>query len=456
MKATKNYMKKCPLFRPGLIAVALLLCSGAATAAEVDLAQANTLLKAGKAKECYALLAPHEYEQAGNVNYDYLLGIAALDSGKADKASLALERVLAVNPNFVGARLDLARAYFALGDLERAKTEFEAVQTQNPPPTAKTVIEQYLDAIDKKLNPGTSVTGYLEGTIGYDTNVNTATAAGQVYIPVFGASLTLDSTSLAARDNYLSLGGGVEISKPLKQGLSLFAGVDAKKRVNFFKDTYNTDSLDGRVGLNSEQGANNFRLSAQAGTYAIDDRLNRHQSSLSGEWRHTLDPRNIISVFGQYGLLRYGHDKTATDLSYNDVDQTVAGLGWLRALDDYGHDIVFASVYGGEENTVGATVRMDGDQRFLGVKLGGQKWLRDDLDAFGSIGFKEGRYLLRNPLILDYRRDYQYDLSLGLNWKPAKNWVVRPQVSYLRNDSNSGLNDYDRTDASLTVRRDFK
>lgn len=452
-------MKKIHQYPAHLIAstgLLWLLCSGIAAASELDLGKADALLKAGKAKEGYALLAPHEYEMAGNVDYDYLLGIAALDSGNADKASLALERVLAVNPDYVGARLDLARAYFALADYERAKTEFEAVQTQNPPPTAKSVIEQYLAAIDKKLNPSTTVTGYLEGTVGYDNNVNTSTATSQVFIPVFGASLTLDSTSLAARDNYLAIGGGMEITKPVKPGLSLFAGVDAKKRLNFFKDTFNTDSLDGKVGLNIEAGANTFRLSAQKGLYDIDDRLNRRLTAISGEWRHTLNPRNIVSVFGQYGLLRYGHDKTGTDLSYNDVDQTVAGLGWLHALDDYGKNIVFASIYGGDENTATDTTRIDGDQKFWGIKLGGQKSLDENLEAIGSVGFKEGGYQSRNLLILDYRRDHQYDLTLGLNWRPVQNWVVRPQLSYTRNDSNSGLNDYNRTDASVTVRRDFK
>jgi hypothetical protein len=254
----------------------------------------------------------------------------------------------------------------------------------------------------------------------------------------------------------LVLGGGLEITKPVKPGLSLFAGVDAKKRQNFFKDTYNTDSLDGRVGVNIDEGANAFRLAAQKGLYDIDDRLNRRLTAVSGEWRHTLNPRNIVSAFGQYGMLRYGHDKTGADLSYNDVDQTVAGLGWLHALDDYGRNILFASVYGGDENAAGETVRIDGDQRFWGIKLGGQKSLAENLEAVGSVGFKDGRYQLRNALILDYRRDYQYDLTLGLNWRPVQNWAVRPQLSYTRNDSNSGLNDYDRTDASVTVRRDFK
>lgn len=449
-------MKKAHQYPVHLIASIGLLCTGIAVAAEFDLGKADELLKAGKAKESYTLLAPHEYEMAGNVDYDYLLGTAALDSGKPDKASLALERVLAVNPNHVGARLDLARAYFALADYERAKTEFEAVQTQNPPPVAKAVIEQYLAAIDKKLNPGTTVTGYLEGAVGYDTNVNTSTATSQVFIPLFGASLTLDGTSVAARDNYLTLGGGLEITHPVKAGLSLFAGVDAKKRQNFVKDIYNTDSLDGRLGLNIDEGANVFRLAGQKGVYDIDDRLNRRLTAISGEWRHILNPRNIFSVFGQYGLLRYGHDKTGNDLSYNDVDQSVAGLGWLHALDDYGKNIVFASIYGGDENTVTDTTRIDGDQKFWGIRLGGQKALVENLEAIGSVGFKDGSYQSRNPLILDYRRDYQYDVVLGLNWRPVQNWVVRPQLSYTRNDSNSGLNDYDRIDASVAVRREFK
>jgi len=58
---------------------------------------------------------------AGNLDYDYLLGIAALDSGQPDKASLALERVLAVTPDYVGAGSILARAYFALAIMNGRK-----------------------------------------------------------------------------------------------------------------------------------------------------------------------------------------------------------------------------------------------------------------------------------------------------------------------------------------------
>lgn len=440
-------------YLPHLIATIGLLLAGEATAG-VDLGKVDALLKAGKALEGYQLLAPEEFEMAGNIDYDYLLGIAALDSGKPDKASLALERVLAVNPNYVGARLDLARAYFALEDYERAKDEFKAVQTQNPPAVAQTVINQYLSAIDMKMNPKTTITGYAEGSLGYDTNINTLTSATQMTI--LGTTLLLDSATRSATDNYLTLGGGMEIKHPVKPGLSLFANFDAKKRVHFYKDTYNADSLDSKVGINIDDGPNVYRLSAQKGLYTLDDKFNRSLEAVAGEWRYTLNQRNMFSAFGQYGMLRYDTDKTGADLSASDIDLSILGLGWFHALDDQGKILLFASGYGGYENTVAETTRTDGDQVFWGVKLGGQISLMPDLAATGSIGLKDGSYDTVNSQIPDYRHDTTYDLTLGLNWKPMPNWVVRPQISYTRNDSNSLQNDYDRTDASITVRRDFK
>ena len=101
-------------------------------------------------------------------------------------------------------------------------------------------------------------------------------------------------------------------------------------------------------------------------------------------------------------------------------------------------------------------MRADGDQKFWGIRLGGQKSLGETLEVTGSVGAKEGRYQSSNALLLDYRHDGQYDLTLGLNWRPAQNWVVKPQLAYTRNNSNSELNTYRRTDTSITVRREFK
>ena len=106
------------------------------------------------------------------MNYDYLP--AALDSGRPDKATLALERVLAVNPDFAGARPDFARAYFVLGNYTRAKTEFEIVLVEPAAAGARDGREPFA-AIEQRIPARRGgASGYIEALLGYDTNVNNA------------------------------------------------------------------------------------------------------------------------------------------------------------------------------------------------------------------------------------------------------------------------------------------
>src|SRR5688572_11334977 len=155
-----------------LVACALTLCAPAAAAqpaTAADLTRAEALVREGRAAEAYELLLPKEAESAGDADFDYWLGISALEAGKPDKASIALERVLIVNPDFVGARLDLARAYFALGDYERARVEFKTVLEQDPPPAARETVERYLTEADLLARAKQRRwTAYLDATLGYD------------------------------------------------------------------------------------------------------------------------------------------------------------------------------------------------------------------------------------------------------------------------------------------------
>ncbi len=64
----------------------------------------------------FALLDPLEIARAGESAFDYLLGIAALDSGHVTRAIFALERVLAVQPQNNLARAEIARAYLIAGE----------------------------------------------------------------------------------------------------------------------------------------------------------------------------------------------------------------------------------------------------------------------------------------------------------------------------------------------------
>jgi len=437
----------------GLALSALLwLATGAGhAAAPVDLAQARALVDQGKAAEAYEMLAPLEARLAGDVNYDYLLGIAALDSGRPDKATLALERVLAVSPDFAGARLDFARAYFALGNYARAKTEFEIVLKLNPPPTARATVENYLAAIEQRV-PGkrAGASGYIEALLGYDTNVNNSTSESQVFIPLFGTTFTLSPTNIETSDGYLGLAFGGQATQRLGSALSGYLSGDVKTRRHF--DATEFDTLDAvvRAGVTAAQAANSYSLGMQLGRLYLDGEANRNLLGLTAEWRRTLSAKNQFGVFGQYSQLRYQDPA----VQVNDVNQALAGLGWVHVLDGGGRSVVFGSLYGGAEQETNG--RPDGDKRLGGLRVGTQRLTANKQTFSASFGVQYGDFSEENLAFLVKRKDILYDVSIGYTWRPAPGWSLRPQWVHSRNNSSVPIYEYTRNDLSLSVRRDFQ
>ncbi len=422
-------------------------------AREKPLRDAEDMMKDGKPADAYALLEPLEFDRSGEVRFDYLLGIAALDSGKPDKATLAFERVLAVDPNFAGARLDMARAYYQLGDMPRAKTEFGTVLKQNPPEAARATIQNYLDAIAaQEAAKQTGFTAYVEGTVGNDSNVNASTGQSQISVPFFNnVVFTLNPTNVKTADDYMGAAAGGEVNRSVNSSLAVYAGMDLRSRGNMSKTAFSSLSADGHAGVAFGSDANLFRVGVLGGQYTLGTARNRDNTGLNAEWRHTFSPSNQLNAFGQFTQYRF----VDAAMKVNDFDQQVIGAGWLHVLAD-GKSALFGSLYYGTEADVATGGRVDGGKHFTGLRVGGQSAFNEKTELFASLGSQAGDYNKVNTAFLRQRSDRQYDLTVGANWHWNKLWTVRPQMAYSRNDSNIVIYGYDRTDVSVTLRRDFK
>ncbi|HJS37469.1 MAG TPA: tetratricopeptide repeat protein, partial [Burkholderiales bacterium] len=115
----------------------LLFCVSIWAWADAVTDRAKSLLQRNDPVAAYKLLLPLEPQRAGDPEFDYLLGIAALDAGDAERAIFALERVLAVQPDNLQARAEIARAYMATGERAAAKRELEAVRAREVPPQVR-------------------------------------------------------------------------------------------------------------------------------------------------------------------------------------------------------------------------------------------------------------------------------------------------------------------------------
>ena len=422
------------------------------------LRNAEALIESGKPGEAYNLLEPLEFEHAGEVRFDYLIGIAALDSGKPDKATFAFERVLAVNPDFAAARLDMARAYYQLGDYPRARTEFSAALKQTPTESARANILKYLDAIDAQ-GKRTHYTGYLELGVGHDSNVNSSTNESQVYVDLFSMPATLDTASVKTADNYYAAAAGGEINQSLNAHWRLHAGADLRNHANSAHAEFDSVNMEWRAGATYETRANRLRVSLIGGQYNLGGARNNDTNGYKGEWRHVFNPGNQLNAFAQSVQYRY-----ATPLMQpNDIDQEILGLGGQHVTSD-GKSALSGSVHYGTEKDVSPVItsaspdggRNDGAKRFRGLRLGGQTAINNKTTMFASAGIQIGDYDKVNYYFQRLRKDRLYDLKLGANWNWDKLWTLRPQLSYSRNDSNIAIYGYDRMDVSLTIRRDFR
>lgn len=424
------------------------------------LRDAEALIKSGKPADAYTLLEPLEFDHAGDGRFDYLIGIAALDSGKPDKATLAFERALAVDPDFAAARLDMARAYYQLGDLQRARTEFAAALEQNPSGVARLNIQKYLDAIDARKNgKRTRVSGYAEGSVGKDSNVNNSDSQPQIFVDRFATLATLDSANVKAGDNYYAVAAGGEINHSLNANWGLFAGVDLRKHSNNSHKQFDSLGQDVRAGVMFEAKADRMRASVISGRYDLGGLHNSDATGFKGDWRHVFSPSNQLNVFAQSVQYRFV-DKV---MQPNDFDQQAVGLGWLHVMAD-GNSTLSGSVHSGNENDVSPIVtvasptggRNDGAKHFWGLRVGGQTIIHERATLFAGAGMQVGDYNKTNYYFLRQRHDRLHDLTMGVSWQWDKVWTLRPQFSYTRNDSNIAIYGYDRKDVSLTIRRDFR
>jgi outer membrane protein len=437
------------------LVLSLLLASMGNALADTTTDQAKQFIEQGNAQAAYALLSPLESERAGDETYDLLLGIAANETGRATNAVMALERVLAINPKNVRARAEIASAYFALGEVKTAKDEFEIAKQQGIPPEVSKTIDNFLSAVSRiEENASTTVRGYVEASIGWDSNVNGGSNDSSIAIPAIGGLvLTLDDAGTKQEDTYLGLAGGVNLRKPLDPRLALTAGFSGSQRVNESWDKFNNGNWDANVGLTLTEDKDIYSINLQAGTFSLENDHYRDYIGFSAQRQHNIDKRNQITGFVQFAHQEYPVDNQYFMGKPRDSERWTVGLGGAHALRDF-KTFFYGSVYVGIDDTK-KQLTAQLDQRFHGVRGGAQHMVRDDLAFFANANYEYREHLDEDSFFERSRHDQTYSLGFGAIYTVQKSWKITPQYQYIDNRSNIRLNAYDRNIFSVTVRKDF-
>lgn len=229
---------------------------------------------------------------------------------------------------------------------------------------------------------------------------------------------------------------------------SIVGGFSGAVRNNLSAASFNTDTVDGSLGVRFTRGLEAITLGLQGQYFAVDTERYRTTSGFVSQWQHSFDERTQATVFGQFAALRYPTQPV------RDADRDIIGVAYAQAFTGEYAPALFASLYGGEEKQKNELFPHLGHKP-VGARLGGQWRLGGGWSAFGSASYEQRKYGGTEPLFLVQRKDKQADLNAGLSylWRPGT--TLRLQLAHTNNSSNVVLNDFDRTAISMSMRVNF-
>jgi len=346
-------------------------------------------------------------------------------------------------PAVVATHLERGLQYFELGEYARALYEFEQVmQIDYLSADIREQAEAYANAAERyRRGERLTVTGFLEGGGGYYRENTT------------------DSTRLfgddPARDAFLALRANSGLSYLTESGLTIDGNLDYR-----FREYDNSDRRDDR----DLRWRGSITRSLPNGSQAIGVR---------GRASYRGDPgyRNDYGLFVNRGLVldsdhRWTFEGEVRRREYpselRERTYTNAGLSatWNRAEQD-GRASLGVTVTAGHEWA--ENNRADGDQSFYGMSV---DWGRDISESssvflFGWYehnGFHSDRVVVDAtdvPARESSRADDLFEFGGGIVHRFAGGWTLRPEIVYIRDESNKEFATYSSTEMWVTVRRTF-
>jgi hypothetical protein len=416
-----------------------------ALAAPAD--EVRQLLEQGRAKEAYELARRHP-DELGKPEFDFYYGIAAVDTGHAGEGVLALERYIVRFPDNDRARLELARAYYVLGELMRAREEFETVSRRRPPAQVQATIDRFMDSIRaQETRYRTSASLYLEVGGGYDSNVNSGVGNPVIAVPTLGV-VQLAQAGARSGDSFLHLAFGGQFSHPLAAGLALIAGAGAEGKLHqdSFDQQFDQASGVAYVGASYLKERNLVRGTVAVSSLYVDYDRFRNATTLGLEWHHQLDEFNSASVFGQYARLEYPAS------SARDADFHGLGAGWRRALVGRLQPVFQVQAVFGQEMNDAEPVRLDLSRDLYTLRGGLSLTPAARWGVSFALAYTKSRYEAPDALFLVRRDDDYYGAELGASYRLTRQISLRADYLYSDNRSNIPLYQYSRDVITLRAR----
>lgn len=367
-------------------------------------AEMNSLINAGQFQQAFDLGTVNLEEWEGDPEFDFLYGLAALETAAPNDAVFALERVAATAPTGVlrqRARLELARAYFVTNNLTAAENLFNQVLQSNPPANVQQNIEAFLLLIESRRDtqsPNISLT--IASVIGADDNINSATSNGLVDTPLIG-QIELNPDGQETDDSFNNTTITMNYIYPFTRDRSLQANLSLIHLDNFDTDQFDIDSLRGGIAYAWGSETNRFRHGATATKVNLDQNGFQKSMALNSSWQRTGNNGWYQSLSTAYTKIRYNTNNGGDLNDLRDVDQVLFTGGLTKITGPYTHSL---NLYRADEDPENSNNGEHNGRKFTGLAYSLLFRLNAQHTPFIRASIQDVNHDSEHPVFFDTKR----------------------------------------------------
>lgn len=446
------------------------------TAAPALAASVADLVQQGMYGKAYKQGMAELERNEGDPAFDYAFGVAALETGNHIDAIFALDRVVAVDPGNVDARIALGRALLAVKDEREATIHLQAAQRARPTPAQREALDGYLaQATQIREGRERELSVWVEAFGGYDSNVNSGTHESSLIAPtVFGGVpfvvvLGDDVKQQSAWFHHLKL--GASYFHKLDETRSVDVIAETGKKQNLGEDTFDHLQHKVNVGYSVTYQGDLYRIVGRYEQDDVDDDRLRYLWGALGEYT-TTGKQSWNAGWEQTFVSGLAKIEYPTQ-RLRDVNQLLLGTRASKVMGDYRHRV--SGYYAFEDHdTQGG--KHNGRQLFTvdwtaeylqltnwttWVKQywpGLQQYVLPQLDKivpYASVGYS---YVTHNDDLEaadETRIDHIFDLELGASWRWREDFLFTAEYRARSARSNISLYDHNRSLFQVGVKYNF-
>ncbi|MES3006345.1 MAG: hypothetical protein V4751_01085 [Pseudomonadota bacterium] len=406
--------------------------------------QLNQLINAGQFVQAYELATTNLTAWEGDTEFDFMYGIAAIESNNPNEAVFAFERVALTAEDATlrqRARLELARAHLLTNNLVASRNLFTEVLESNPPQNVQENIEAFLTLIDARQNSQRSTFSFsVAPTVGHDDNINSATTNGLIDTPLIG-EIELNPDGLKTGDDFADLTIGLGYRKPLTRDKTLDGSLTLNRHDNRDSDQFDMDYMLGDISYGYGSEVHRFRHSLQAQKVSLDGAAFQNSLRINNSWQRAGTNGWYQSLSASLSTTRFDNTRASPSNDLRDTNQIMLSGSIIKLTQAFTHSFTLFYADDKARNSAGK----HNGRAFFGAAHSVMWRPNNNHSPYARLSAQRTDHHDNHPVFFnDQRGDTSVTGSIGWVWQYSRRLSANAELMYTETDSNIPLFEYTR------------